>query len=86
MNKTMVARLTALECERAGVAPICVVRQIIEADGTENEPEAYRDGRGNVWAREPGEDLEAFRERAAAGALAASPFGYGTAVIPYEEA
>jgi hypothetical protein len=60
MNRALAARLTALEGAKSDDREICVVRRIIEADGTEVEPEAYRDWRGNRWEREPGEGLETF--------------------------
>jgi hypothetical protein len=84
MNRGTLARLERLEGAKDVAEPICVVRVIINPDRTEVEPEAYCDRRGHVWSREAGESLEAFRERAAASALAASPRGRSAGIIPGE--
>jgi hypothetical protein len=74
MNRAMLSRLAALEGATCGnPMPVFVVRFIVDANGPQPEPETCEDGRGNVWRREPGEHVEAFCDRAAAGALAASP-------------
>jgi hypothetical protein len=82
MNRAMLNRLAALESPARGAAmPVVFVRFVVDANGPRPEPEAYEDGRGNVWRREPGEDPEAFCDRAAAGALAVSPPRCGAALF-----
>lgn len=83
MNRATMTRLAKLEGVKGGdVRLVCITRRIIEADGTELEPESYRDGRGNMWMREPGESFQAFRERAEAGAIAAASPGGCAVTIP----
>lgn len=84
MNRATLARAERLEGSAGGRESLCVVRAITSADGTEAEPEAYRDWRGNKWEREPGEGLEPFRERVAAGALALAAAGCAAGIIPCE--
>jgi hypothetical protein len=70
MNKTMQARLRALEREKSPDLAHVIVVNFVRADGGVLEPEAYRDGRGGRWIRQPGEAFDAFRERATFGARA----------------
>lgn len=61
-----------------------MVRVIVVVEGTEAEPAAYRDWRGNFWKREPHVELEPFREWAAAGAVSLAPAGCAAGIIPCE--